>query len=64
MKFLNKKLRELKRRYKNYRRLNKKYRITPIEPWAFIRIKNEISTVQSCLESIIPVIKKGGNWLS
>ena len=59
MKFLNKKLRELKRRYKNYRRLNKKYRITPIDPWAFIRIKNEISTFQSCLESIIPVIKKG-----
>ncbi|WP_300395651.1 hypothetical protein [Fusobacterium sp.] len=32
---------------------------TPIEPWAFIRVKNEIITIDSCLKSILPVIKKG-----
>jgi beta-1,4-N-acetylgalactosaminyltransferase len=32
---------------------------TPIEPWAFIRAKNEIITIDSCLKSILPVIKKG-----
>lgn len=31
----------------------------PIEPWAFIRAKNEIITIDSCLKSILPVIKKG-----
>ena len=54
-----KKLRRLKKRYKTYRKLGIKYRKNPIEPWAFIRVKNEIKTVQSCLESIVPVIKKG-----
>ena len=32
---------------------------TPIEPWAFIRVKDEIITIDSCLKSILPVIKKG-----
>ena len=31
----------------------------PIEPWAFIRVKNEIITIDSCLKSILPAIKKG-----
>lgn len=43
----------------NYRKLGRVYRKVPIEPWAFIRVKNEIGTVKSSLESIIPVIKKG-----
>lgn len=30
-----------------------------IEPWAFIRVKNEIKTIDTCLKSILPVIKKG-----
>lgn len=54
-----KKIRQLKKRYKRYRRLGKKYRIVPVEPWAFIRVKNEIKTLKACLESIKPVIKKG-----
>lgn len=54
-----KKLRKLKKRYKTYRKLGTKYRENPIEPWAFIRVKNEIKTIEACLESIIPVIKKG-----
>lgn len=32
---------------------------TPIEPWAFIRARNEIVTIDSCLKSILPAIKKG-----
>lgn len=32
---------------------------TPIEPWAFIRVKNEIVTIDTSLKSILPVIKKG-----
>lgn len=31
----------------------------PVEPWAFIRVKNEIVTIDVCLKSISPVIKKG-----
>ena len=31
----------------------------PIEPWAFIRVRNEIITIDSCLKSILPAIKKG-----
>lgn len=30
-----------------------------IEPWAFIRVKNEIQTIELSLESILPVIKRG-----
>lgn len=32
---------------------------TPIEPWTFIRVRNEIVTIDSCLKSILPAIKKG-----
>lgn len=42
-----------------YKNLNKKYREKPVEPWAFIRVKNEMSTIEKCLNSILPVIKKG-----
>lgn len=56
---MNRRIKELKTRYKKYRKLNKNYRKTPVEPWAFIRVKNEIKTIKACLESIIPVIKKG-----
>lgn len=31
----------------------------PIEPYAYIRVKNEIATIDACLSSILPVIKKG-----
>lgn len=34
-------------------------RLTPIEPWAYIRVKNEITTLKASIESIAPVIKKG-----
>lgn len=33
--------------------------VQPIEPWAFIRVRNEIITIDLCLKSILPVIKKG-----
>lgn len=39
--------------------LNKECNGVPIEPWAFIRVRNEIKTIDSCLKSILPVIKKG-----
>lgn len=42
-----------------YRKLGEKYRAVPVEPWAFIRVKNEIKTIDACLQSILPVIKKG-----
>lgn len=31
----------------------------PIEPWAFIRVKNEIRTIEASLNSILPAINKG-----
>ena len=31
----------------------------PVDPWAFVRVKNEIKTIDACLQSILPVIKKG-----
>lgn len=31
----------------------------PVEPWAFIRVKDEMKTIAACLNSITPVIKKG-----
>lgn len=31
----------------------------PVDAWAFIRVKNEMRTLPACLNSIIPVIKKG-----
>ncbi|KYL04426.1 hypothetical protein [Fusobacterium necrophorum] len=43
----------------NYRKLGVKYREEPIEIWAFVRAKNEIKTIESCLNSILPVIQKG-----
>lgn len=30
-----------------------------IEPWAYIRVRNEVGTLKTCLKSIVPVIKKG-----
>lgn len=39
--------------------MSKKYREIPVEPWAFIRVKNERQTIEQCLNSILPVIKKG-----
>ncbi len=38
----------------NYKRSQK-----PIEPYAYIRVCNEIETIDACLNSILPVIKKG-----
>lgn len=35
------------------------YRKNPVEPYAFIRLKNEILTVEACLNSIKGAIKKG-----
>lgn len=46
------------RRYP-YLPINAKRRETPVEPWAFIRVKNEIHTIQAALNSILPAIKKG-----
>lgn len=43
----------------DYRRLGKKYRRDPIDIYAFIRVKNEIITIDACLKSILPVINKG-----
>ena len=31
----------------------------PVDPWAFIRAKNEIITIDACLKSILPAITKG-----
>lgn len=31
----------------------------PIEPWAFIRVKNEMRTIEASLNSILPAISKG-----
>ena len=38
---------------------NLKRRQEPVEPYAFIRIKNEISTIETSLNSILPAINKG-----
>ncbi|MFC6277165.1 hypothetical protein [Psittacicella hinzii] len=35
------------------------YDCEPIEPYAYIRFSNEAITLKSCLESIVPYIKKG-----
>lgn len=42
-----------------YKKMSKQYREIPVEPWAFIRVKNEKKTIEQCLNSILPVIKKG-----
>lgn len=52
-------LQRFRRKQKEYRPLGKKYRSKPVEPWAFMRVKNEIHTIQTCLDSIAPAIKKG-----
>lgn len=31
----------------------------PIKPWAFIRVRNEIMTIDSSLKSILPIIERG-----
>lgn len=38
---------------------NSKNTKSPLNPWAFIRVKNEISTLKSSLESILPAIQRG-----
>lgn len=48
-----------KYRYKRVRINEIKEKENPIEPWAFIRVKNEIRTIEASLNSILPVIKKG-----
>lgn len=48
-----------KLRRPGYLAIDKKRREVPVEPWAFIRVKNEIATLDACLKSILPVIKKG-----
>lgn len=48
-----------KYRYKRIRIHEIKEVDNPIEPWAFIRVKNEIRTIEASLNSILPVIKKG-----
>lgn len=41
------------------RPIGKKKRNVPVEPYAFIRVKNEAVTLEACLNSIKDVIKKG-----
>lgn len=60
----NKEKRERFRKKYKYERIywNKidKYKKNkPIEPWAYIRVRNEAGTLRECLNSIVPVIKKG-----
>ena len=40
-------------------RLNDKQNKEYIEPWAFIRVSNEIKTLETSLKSIVPTFKKG-----
>lgn len=58
----NKKKRHIfrdKYRYKRIRLSEIKEVENPIEPWAFIRVKDEIRTIEASLNSILPAIKKG-----
>lgn len=48
-----------KYRYKRIRIHEIKEVDNSIEPWAFIRVKNEIRTIEASLNSILPAIKKG-----
>ncbi len=32
---------------------------SPLNPWAFIRVRNEICTLEECLHSILPAIQRG-----
>lgn len=43
----------------SFRSLDDAQRGEPVEPWAFMRVKNEIRTLGACLDSIAPVLKKG-----
>lgn len=59
---LNKTKRENFRKKYLYRRVKLdeiKIKGKPIEPWAFIRVKNEIRTIEASLNSILPAINKG-----
>ncbi len=47
------------RKSKMYRPLGRRYREKPVEPWAYIRVKNEMRTFPSCLESILPAVSRG-----
>lgn len=44
--------------YKRVRLKDIKIQSNPIELWAFIRVKNEIKTIDVSLKSILPAIKK------
>lgn len=46
-------------RYNIYRKINHTSLRKPIQPWAFIRAKNEITTIKTALNSILPAISKG-----
>lgn len=59
MKKLIRKIKIAVMRINSYRNIEKKYRKNPVDMYAFIRVKNEINTVQTCLESILPYISKG-----
>ncbi|MWV68831.1 beta-1,4-N-acetylgalactosaminyltransferase [Helicobacter saguini] len=32
---------------------------SPLNPWAWVRVKNEIHTIKACLESILPAFQRG-----
>ncbi|WP_120946178.1 beta-1,4-N-acetylgalactosamyltransferase [Helicobacter labacensis] len=32
---------------------------SPLNPWAFVRVRNEIATLEACLYSILPAIQRG-----
>lgn len=61
--FDRKKRKEFRKKYKNKRiyldKIENYKNNNSIEPWAFIRVKNEIKTIEASLNSILPVIKKG-----
>lgn len=61
--FSKKKRREFRDKYKDRRvyldKLENYKNNKEIEPWAFIRVKNEIKTIEASLNSILPTIKKG-----
>ncbi len=42
-----------------YRPVGPRYREQAVEPWVFLRVYNEITTLKACLDSIQPVLKKG-----
>lgn len=38
---------------------NAKNAESPLNPWAFIRVKNEAPTLRACLDSILPALQRG-----